>query len=188
MAGYHYSELVDLTGAADPAQPEQKRTRTLTGFFSVYDPNNAEHVAAKELPCTWDGHWLHDFGIRHIYRATLGHALFILSTSSKSGGLGWDTAKISSDVGPDGRDSYESLHYLRYTYVLYFCFEFMLCKICAVMFYFILFSFPAFTFNFLFLVYFSSFLCFTLGYSILGYFISFHYILFYSNLFCLSFF
>jgi hypothetical protein len=40
MAGDQESELVDLTEAADPAQPEQKRAKTLTGFFSVYDLNN----------------------------------------------------------------------------------------------------------------------------------------------------
>jgi hypothetical protein len=35
LAGDQESELVDLTDAADPAQPEQKRAKMLTGFFSV---------------------------------------------------------------------------------------------------------------------------------------------------------
>jgi hypothetical protein len=55
----------------------------------------------------------HCYGIRHIYRATPGQVLFILAVSSKLWGLGWDTAKISSDLGPDGRDFYEPLYKLR---------------------------------------------------------------------------
>jgi hypothetical protein len=37
MAGNQDAEVVDLTEAADPAQPEQKRAKTLRAFFSVYD-------------------------------------------------------------------------------------------------------------------------------------------------------
>jgi hypothetical protein len=35
MDGDHDSELVNLTEAADPAQPEPKRAKTLTSYFSV---------------------------------------------------------------------------------------------------------------------------------------------------------
>jgi ATPase subunit of ABC transporter with duplicated ATPase domains len=48
MASEQDSEVVDLTEAGDPAQPEQKRSKRITSFFSAYDPNNAEHVAAKD--------------------------------------------------------------------------------------------------------------------------------------------
>jgi hypothetical protein len=48
IASEQDSEVVDLTEAGDPAQPEQKRSKTITSYFSAYDPNNAEHVAAKE--------------------------------------------------------------------------------------------------------------------------------------------
>jgi hypothetical protein len=49
MAGAQDSEQDDLTEAADPAQPEQKGAKTLTGFFSVYEPNNAGRTLTSLL-------------------------------------------------------------------------------------------------------------------------------------------
>jgi hypothetical protein len=75
MAGAQDSELVNLTEAADPAQPEHKRAKTLTAF---------PVCMIRTIP---DGHWLHCYGIRHTCRATSGHAFFILCHFVKIGGL-----------------------------------------------------------------------------------------------------